>query len=317
MEKLIAVIGPTAVGKTKVSIELAKMLNTEIISGDSMLVYKDMNIGTAKPSSDERSNITHHLIDILEPQADFSVVDFTALASQHITNINQKGVIPILAGGTGLYVKALLEGYQFNPTPSDEKLRIQLDDLAKKHGNQYLHDRLTAVSPDTAARLHPNDLRRIIRALEIYYLSGETVSQNKLMEQHILLYDAVVIGLTMERKLLYERINQRVDLMMSQGLINEVEKLLNSGIPANCQAMQGIGYKEIVKYLQKEIDLATAIGSIKQATRNFAKRQLTWYRKMPYIIWFDVKNFDTTNEMMETIYKEIAGKRNLRIESLR
>jgi tRNA dimethylallyltransferase len=317
MEKLIAVIGPTAVGKTKVSIELAKMLNTEIISGDSMLVYKNMNIGTAKPSSDERSNITHHLIDILEPQADFSVVDFTALASQHITNISQKGVIPILAGGTGLYVKALLEGYQFNPTPSDEKLRIQLDDLAKKHGNQYLHDRLAAVSPDTAARLHPNDLRRIIRALEIYYLSGETVSQNKLMEQHILLYDAVVIGLTMERKLLYERINQRVDLMMSQGLVNEVEKLLNSGIPANCQAMQGIGYKEIVKYLQKEIDLATAIGSIKQATRNFAKRQLTWYRKMPYIIWFDVKNFDTTNEMMETIYKEIAGKRNLRIESLR
>ncbi|SFL39656.1 tRNA (adenosine(37)-N6)-dimethylallyltransferase MiaA [Pelosinus propionicus] len=317
MEKLIAVIGPTAVGKTKVSIELAKKLNTEIISGDSMLVYKDMNIGTAKPSSDERSNITHHLIDILEPQADFSVVDFTALASQHITNINQKGVIPILAGGTGLYVKALLEGYQFNPTPSDEKLRIQLDDLAKKHGNQYLHDRLAAVSPDTAARLHPNDLRRIIRALEIYYLSGETVSQNKLMEQHILLYDAVVIGLTMERKLLYERINQRVDLMMSQGLVYEVEKLLNSGIPANCQAMQGIGYKEIVKYLQKEIDLATAISSIKQATRNFAKRQLTWYRKMPYIIWFDVKNFDTTNEMMETIYKEIAGKRNLRIESLR
>lgn len=317
MEKLIAVIGPTAVGKTKVSIELAKMLNTEIISGDSMLVYKDMNIGTAKPSSDERSNITHHLIDILEPQADFSVVDFTALASQYITNINQKGVIPILAGGTGLYVKALLEGYQFNPTPSDEKLRIQLDDLAKKHGNQYLHDRLAAVSPDTAARLHPNDLRRIIRALEIYYLSGETVSQNKLMEQHILLYDAVVIGLTMERKLLYERINQRVDLMMSQGLVNEVEKLLNSGIPSNCQAMQGIGYKEIVKYLQKEIDLATAIGSIKQATRNFAKRQLTWYRKMPYIIWFDVKNFDTTNEMMETIYREIAGKRNLRIESLR
>ncbi|AJQ27625.1 tRNA (adenosine(37)-N6)-dimethylallyltransferase MiaA [Pelosinus fermentans] len=317
MEKLIAVIGPTAVGKTKVSIELAKMLNTEIISGDSMLVYKEMNIGTAKPSSDERSNITHHLIDILEPQADFSVVDFTALASQHITNINQKGVIPILAGGTGLYVKALLEGYQFNPTPSDEKLRIQLDDLAKKHGNQYLHDRLAAVSPDTAARLHPNDLRRIIRALEIYYRSGETVSQNKLMEQHRLLYDAVVIGLTMERKLLYERINQRVDLMMSQGLVNEVEKLLNSGIPANCQAMQGIGYKEIVKYLQKEIDLATAIGSIKQATRNFAKRQLTWYRKMPYIIWFDVKIFDTTNEMMETIYKEIAGKRNLRIESLR
>jgi tRNA dimethylallyltransferase len=311
MERLIAIIGPTAVGKTKVSIDLAKMLDTEIISGDSMLVYQNMNIGTAKPSSDEQSNIAHHLMDILEPQAEFSVVDFTEMASQKITAINAKGKIPILAGGTGLYVKALLEGYQFNPTPSDDKLRAKLDDLAKQYGNQYLHDKLAEVSPDTAARLHPNDLRRIIRALEIFYLSGDTISQNKITDQHNLLYDTVVIGLTMERNLLYQRINQRVDLMIAQGLVNEVARLLDYGIPVNCQAMQGIGYKEIIKYLQKDIDLPTAIDNIKQATRNFAKRQLTWYRKMPYIIWLDVNDFATHSDVMETIYKKIAGKLNL------
>lgn len=311
---MIAVIGPTAVGKTKVSIDLAKKLNTEIISGDSMLVYKDMNIGTAKPSSSEQSNIPHHLIDILEPQADFSVVDFTELASKCITTINSQGKIPILAGGTGLYVKALLEGYQFNPTPSDEKLRAQLDQLAKEYGNQYLHDRLTKLVPETAARLHPNDLRRVIRALEVFYLSGDTVSQQKRIEQHNLLYDTVIIGLSMERSLLYERINQRVDIMIAQGLVDEVASLLKCGISSNCQAMQGIGYKEIVRYLKKEIDLPTAIDNIKQATRHFAKRQLTWYRKMPYITWFDVNDFATYDDMMEIFYKQVAGKFKLKIE---
>ncbi|MBC8015685.1 MAG: tRNA (adenosine(37)-N6)-dimethylallyltransferase MiaA [Sporomusaceae bacterium] len=314
MERMIAVIGPTAVGKTKVSIDLAKMLTTEIISGDSMLVYKNMDIGTAKPSISEQSNIIHHLIDILEPNADFSVVDFKKMASQHITEINKQGNIPVLAGGTGLYVKALLEGYQFNPTPSDEKLRIDLDKLAKEHGNQYLHDQLAQLLPSAAARLHPNDLRRVIRALEVYYLSGDAVSQHKLLDQQELLYDAVVIGLTMDRELLYRRINQRVDMMVAQGLVNEVKMLLARGIPANCQGMQGIGYKEIVRYLQGEIDLSTAIEIIKQATRNFAKRQLTWYRKMPYIIWFDVNDFTNHTVMMETFYKIIAGKYNLTVE---
>ena len=281
MERIIAVIGPTAVGKTKVSIELAKMLNTEIISGDSMLIYKNMNIGTAKPSMSERSHVIHHLIDILEPSADFNVVDFKQLASQHITDINKQGKIPILAGGTGLYIKALLEGYQFNPTPSDEKLRAELDNLAKEHGNQYLHDKLAAVLPAVAARLHPNDLRRVIRALEVYYLSGDTISQDKLLHQQELLYNAVVIGINMDRQLLYQRINERVDMMIEQGLVNEVASLLSSGISPNCQGMHGIGYKEIIKHLHGEIDLSIATENIKQATRNFAKRQLTWSRKMP------------------------------------
>lgn len=311
MERMIAVIGPTAVGKTKVSIDLAKMLDTEIISGDSMLVYKDMNIGTAKPSMSERSNVLHHLIDILEPSANFSVVDFKELAGQHITRINKQGKIPILAGGTGLYIKALLEGYQFNPTPSDEKLRADLENLAQKHGNQYLHDKLAVVQPSTAARLHPNDLRRVIRALEIYSLSGDTVSQHKLMDEQELLYHTVVIGITMDRQLLYQRINQRVDIMIEQGLVNEVATLLKNGVSPDCQGMQGIGYKEIVHHIHGEMSLSLATENIKQATRNFAKRQLTWYRKMPYITWFDVNDFTDYNTMMETFYKAIAGKFNL------
>jgi len=314
MERMIAVIGPTAVGKTKVSIDLAKMLNTEIISGDSMLVYKNMDIGTAKPNMDERSNVLHHLIDILEPSADFSVVDFKLLASQHITKINQQGKIPVLAGGTGLYIKALLEGYQFNPTPSDDKLRADLDNLAKEHGNDYLHDKLAQALPATAARLHPNDLRRVIRALEVYYLSGDTISQTKLFDQQELLYNAVVIGMTMDRQLLYHRINERVDLMIEQGLVNEVSMLLKNGVSPHCQGMQGIGYKEIVRHVQGEIDLSLATEKIKQATRNFAKRQLTWYRKMPYITWFDVNDFTDYSTMMETFYKVIAGKFNLEVE---
>lgn len=314
MENIVAVIGPTAVGKTKVSIDLAKKLHSQIISGDSMLVYKNMNIGTAKPSMEERSNICHHLIDILEPSADFSVVDFKELASSHITAINKQGQIPVLAGGTGLYVKALLEGYQFNPTPSDDQLRANLEKLATEHGNQYLHDMLAKSVPTAAARLHPNDLRRVIRALEVYHLSGDTISQDKLTDQPELLYNTVVIGLTMDRALLYERINQRVDIMMEQGLINEVATLLKQGLPTNCQAMQGIGYKEIVRHLQGEVDVKTATENIKQATRNFAKRQLTWYRKMPYITWFDVNDFSNYHTMLETFYKVIAGKFNRKVE---
>jgi tRNA dimethylallyltransferase len=314
MENIIAVIGPTAVGKTKVSIDLAKKLQSEIISGDSMLVYKNMNIGTAKPSMEERCNIQHHLIDILQPSADFSVVEFKELASGHIKNINTQGKIPVLAGGTGLYVKALLEGYQFNPTPSDEHLRANLENLANQHGNQYLHNMLAKVVPSAAARLHPNDLRRVIRALEIYELSGDTISQQKLSAQPELLYNTIVIGLTMERSLLYSRINQRVDLMMAQGLVNEVAMLLESGLSTDCQSMQGIGYKEIVSHLQGKVDLATATDNIKQATRNFAKRQLTWYRKMPYIIWFDVNSFSNYDGMLDNIYKNLAGKFSLTVE---
>ncbi|SDD43519.1 tRNA dimethylallyltransferase [Sporomusa acidovorans DSM 3132] len=301
------VIGPTAVGKTKISIDLAKRLNTEIISGDSMLVYRGMNIGTAKPDLVERDGIVHYLIDILDPCQEFNVVDFQRYAQNIITQINNHGYIPILAGGTGLYVRALLEGYQFNKAPSDEKLRQELMKQAEQYGNQYLYDKLRQIQAETAARLHPNDQRRIIRALEVYYLSGEVVSQKK-KAVNDLLYDVAVIGLTMDRASLYARINQRVDSMIQQGLVAEVAELLQQGVPPDCQAMQGIGYKEIAEYLLTGKDLEFTIDQIKQATRNFAKRQLTFYRRMSYITWFRVDEFEYYDQLLETIYKYVAGK---------
>ena len=306
-ERVIVILGPTAVGKTKLSIDLAKKFNTQIISGDSMLVYRGLDVGTAKPSLAERDGVVHHLIDILEPDAEFNVVDFCNYAQQLITQINNTGHIPILAGGTGLYVRALLEGYCFNQTPGDEVLRQNLTNLAAEQGNEYLHALLAKVQPDTAARLHPNDLRRIIRALEVFYVSGETISQDKTAPTE-LLYDAVVIGLTMDRARLYERINRRVDIMVEQGLVAEVARLLQQGVPPGCQAMRGIGYKEIIEHLCEEKELATAVEQVKQATRNFAKRQLTFYRRMSYITWFDVDNFGNYNNLLEATYKHVAGK---------
>ena len=311
MNRLIVIIGPTAVGKTKISIDLAKKLDTQIISGDSMLVYRGLDIGTAKPDIVEREGIVHHLIDILEPQQEFNVVDFQQYAQKCITQINNDNRIPILAGGTGLYVRALLEGYQFNQAPSDEKLRQKLTGMAEQYGNQYVHTMLQQVQPVTAARLHPNDQRRVIRALEVYYLSGETISQDKAATNE-LLYDVVVIGLTMERASLYERINRRVDQMLEQGLVTEVSELLQQGVPPNCQAMQGIGYKEIVEYLLAGQELVTTVDRLKQATRNFAKRQLTFYRRMPYITWYNVDDFDNYNNLVETIYKQVAVKFGVR-----
>ncbi|HWR09608.1 tRNA (adenosine(37)-N6)-dimethylallyltransferase MiaA [Sporomusa sp.] len=311
MERLIVIVGPTAVGKTQISIDLAKRLGTQIISGDSMLVYRGMDVGTAKPDIAERSGVVHQLVDILAPCEEFNVVDFQRYAQKLITQINNDGHIPILAGGTGLYIRALLEGYQFNQAPSDEGLRQALIEMAEQYGNQYLHTRLAQVQPETAARLHPNDQRRVIRALEVHYLSGETVSQYKVASNK-LLYDAVVVGLTMERAALYERINRRVDIMMKQGLVDEVMRLLQQGVAPNCQAMQGIGYKEIVEHLTEGEDLLSSINKVKQATRNFAKRQMTFYRRMPYITWFDVDDFDNYDKILETIYNHVAGKFCLR-----
>ena len=309
MERLIGIIGPTAVGKTNLGIELAKRLKTEIISGDSMLVYHGFDIGTAKPTLEEQAGIVHHLIDILEPTKEFNVTKFKELASRHITRLNQQGKIPILVGGTGLYVKSLVEDYQFNETPGDEAYRMELEELAKVNGKEYVHAMLQKVDPKSAERLHVNDFRRVIRALEVYHIGGENISQKKNMET--LVFDAKIIGLTMERSKLYERINKRVDLMIEAGLVKEIEMLLNQGVDPTCQAMKGIGYKEIASYLQGEVTLDFAIDTIKKSTRHFAKRQLTWFRKMPYIDWYDVDQIGFEN-IVENVYKQIAGKYSLR-----
>ena len=314
MERLIVVVGPTAVGKTKVSIDLARHLSTEIISGDSMLVYRGMNIGTAKPNVSEKQGVVHHLIDIRDPQQEFSVVEFQKQAGDLIHHINSKGRIPILAGGTGLYVRALLEDYQFHPATGSEELRKKFTDLAEVHGSHYLHNLLQTVCPERAAQLHPNDLRRIIRALEVFHLAGQSVTETAASLPGRLCYDALVIGLTMNRSKLYEQINKRVDHMLADGLIDEVKHLVSQGLSLNNQSMQGIGYKEVLLYLNGEIDSQTLAERIKQATRNFAKRQLTWYRKMPYIHWVDCDLFPDYEERMAYIYSLVAGKFPCQVE---
>lgn len=307
MDKLIVVLGPTAVGKTALSIALAKRFRSEVISGDSMLIYRHMNIGTAKPSAEEQDGVVHHLIDIIEPSESFDVTAFIEIARAKIHELNERGCVPILAGGTGLYIKALLEGYRFNVTPQNEAFRAEMEKVIAEHGAEELHRRLANVQPETAARLHPNDTRRVIRALEVATFGGETVSQEK-MDGSACLYDAAVIGLTSERSLLYERINKRVDQMMVDGLLEEVKGLLASGVSPDAQAMKGIGYKELVAYLSGSCTLEEAVDEIKKGTRHFAKRQFTWYRKMPYIDWYEVETKEDLAEIEKEIAEKLTGK---------
>ena len=280
-ERVLVILGPTATGKSHCAIEIAKKFHGEIISGDSMLVYRDMNIGTAKPTAAELAAVPHHLVNILPPEASFSVVDFKEQAQRLITEINQRGHLPIIAGGTGLYIKALLEDYAFNSVSEDNELRERLTREAQEQGPEALHQRLAQLDAEAAARIHPNNVRRVVRALEAA-LGGEQVNQYGASESP---YDALVIGLEMERGALYERINRRVDLMLEAGLEQEVRDLLAHGVSPECQSMQSIGYRQLVWYINGSMDYAQAVDKLTQATRNFAKRQITWYKKMPYIQW--------------------------------
>lgn len=283
-ERVVVIVGPTATGKSHCAIEVAKRFNGEIISGDSMLVYKDMNIGTAKPTAEELEVVPHHLVDILPPDASFSVVDFVERAKALITEINSRGKLPIIAGGTGLYIKALLEDYSFNSVDEDTELRRKLEAEAAEIGAEALHQRLAELDPEAAERIHPNNVRRVVRALESA-LSGDTVNQHVAEESP---YDALVFGLNMERSALYDRINRRVDLMLEAGLEQEVRQLLEQGVSPDCQSMQSIGYRQMVWYINGSMSYEDAVDKLKQATRNFAKRQVTWYKKMPYIDWLEL-----------------------------
>lgn len=305
-DKLLVILGPTAVGKTALSIELAKQLDTEIISGDSMLVYRGFDIGAAKPSMAERQGVVHHLVDIMPPNETFNVTDFIEQARPIIHALNERGKIPILAGGTGLYVKALLEGYAFNETAGHDTYREELQRLGEQKGHEYVHKMLAEVNPEAAARLHPNDFRRIVRALEVAHFGNEKISQSKVADEGELCYDALVIGLNRERQGLYERINQRVELMFEAGLIAEVQGLLATGITREEQAMKGIGYKETAAYLAGEMSQEEAVELIQKSTRHFAKRQLTWYRKMPYIHWYAADKLSEA-ELLADVLQEVAG----------
>ena len=288
-QHLIVILGPTAVGKTKLAVQLAHYLDTEIISGDSMLVYRGFDIGTAKPTQEEREGISHHLIDVMEPDEQFSVVDFQRMAEQLVDGIQKRGKIPILAGGTALYIKALLEGYSFCGTSASPDYRRKLEALAEDGGAERLYGMLLLRDPEAAARIHPRNVRRVIRALEVLELGNESISSKCSYENTgELRYRAWVIGLSRKREELYRRINARVLQMFEQGLEDEVRSLISQGVRRESPAMQGIGYKETAAWLAGECTRADAIAHIQASTRHFAKRQMTWYRRMPYIHWYDL-----------------------------
>ena len=303
-ERVLVILGPTATGKSHCAIEIAKKFHSEIISGDSMLVYRDMNIGTAKPTAAELASVPHHLVNILPPEASFSVVDFKEQAQRLITEINQRGHLPIIAGGTGLYIKALLEDYAFNSVSEDNELRQRLTMEAQEQGPEALHKRLAELDSEAAERIHPHNVRRVVRALEAA-LNGEQVNQYGASESP---YDALVVGLEMERGALYERINRRVDIMLEQGLEQEVRELLSRGLSPHCQSMQSIGYRQMVWYLQGTMDYEQAVEKLKQATRNFAKRQITWYKKMPYIQWLKLAATPDYTNVVERICEMLVEK---------
>ena len=307
-EKLVVILGPTATGKSYCGIDLARRFRGEIISGDSMLVYRQMNIGTAKPSEEELHTVPHHLVNILPPDASYSVADFQQQAAKLIHQITLRGNLPILVGGTGLYIKALLEDYRFSSVEENPELRHRLEIYAQEQGTDKLFDWLRKEDPAAAARLHPNDVRRVVRALETA-LSGDSVSQER---QHELKYDAEVFGLSMERCFLYERINLRVDRMIEEGLEEEVRSLLNAGIPTDCLSMKSLGYRQMAEYLRGQCDFATAVDNIKKETRHFAKRQITWYKKMPYIRWFTV-NRDVNYKNIVADMADILEKKGKRL----
>ncbi|MFO1446004.1 tRNA (adenosine(37)-N6)-dimethylallyltransferase MiaA [Bacillus sp. Bva_UNVM-123] len=314
-EKLVVLIGPTAVGKTKLSIELAKKFNGEIISGDSMQVYKGMDIGTAKIKSNEMKGIPHHLIDIKEPEESFSVAEFQELVRMKISEINQRKKLPIIVGGTGLYIQSVIYDYQFSEAPSDEDFRRKLEKRVEIEGNEKLHLELQQIDFESAERIHPNNIRRVIRALEVYHCTGKTMSELQKNQHPELVYDASVIGLTMDREALYKRINMRVDIMLEEGLIFEVEKFYKRGL-RNCQSIQAIGYKELYDYFDNRSTLAEAIEQLKQNSRRYAKRQLTWFRNKMTVNWYDMSKVDESTifeKKLAEISAHIEGK--LKIKS--
>ena len=299
--KVIVICGPTASGKTALSIELAKEINGEIISSDSMQIYKDMDIGTAKPTKQEMQETKHYLLDFVEPDQRYSVAQFKKDAEKAIEEILAKNKVPIIVGGTGLYVDSLIYGIEYQEIELDKKYREELEEKAQKEGLETLYEQAQKIDPQAMEKISANDKKRILRILEIYHSTGKTKTQQEIeSRKNEVKYDYKVFALNMEREKLYERINKRVDIMIEQGLIQEVENLCSkyTEFPT---AMQGLGYKEVVEYLQGKISEQEMIEKIKMETRRYAKRQLTWFRKNKQTIWLDATK---GKENVEIILKE-------------
>lgn len=306
-DKILVLAGPTAVGKTELSIKLAKALNGEIISTDSMQIYKGMDIGSAKITKEEMDGVTHHMIDVVNPDEEFSVADYKEMAEAAIKDIISRGKLPILTGGTGLYINSLTCNMSFTESEKDEGYREELSKLMEEEGTEYVHNMLKEIDPISYESIHPNNRKRVIRALEVYKLTGKPFSSyNVGSDLYNSKYDVYYYVLNMERSKLYERINKRVDIMYEKGLLDECIKLRNLGYTSSMQSMQGIGYKEVLQYLEGDITLEESIDMVKQGSRNYAKRQLTWFRKDPRAIFLnkdEMSDNDILNKIIDDINK--------------
>ncbi|PNZ12685.1 tRNA (adenosine(37)-N6)-dimethylallyltransferase MiaA [Staphylococcus simiae] len=303
---IIAIVGPTASGKTELSIELAKRLNGEIISGDSMQVYKTMDIGTAKVTLEEMDGVPHHLIDILEPDDTFSAYDFKLRAEQLIEDITARGSVPIIAGGTGLYIQSLLYNYELEDESISQeqldKVQQQLTQLSELD-NAELHDYLASFDKVSANNIHPNNRQRVLRAIEYYLKTKKLLSNRKKVQQFTENYDTLLIGIEMSRKTLYSKINKRVDIMLDHGLFKEVQQLVDQGYES-CQSMQAIGYKELIPVINGHMTLDDAVDKLKQHSRQYAKRQMTWFKNKMNVHWLDKENM-TLQMMLDEITTHI------------
>lgn len=309
--KVLAVVGPTASGKTSLGVELAKKYNGEVVSADSMQIYKGLDIASAKPTVQEMQGIPHHLIDFLERDVSFSVSDYVKLANEKIHDILNREKLPVIVGGTGLYIDSLLENVKFSDGGSDEEYRAELYRLARENGNEFLYNKLIETDPVAAESIHMNNVVRVVRALEVFHVTGrrfsELKAESRLVESP---YDSLVIGLNFhDRQILYDRINRRVDGMVENGLVEEAESLWReSGMKT---ASNAIGYKELIPYFENRMTLEACIDMIKQETRRYAKRQLTWFRKNTRIKWIFLDEFNKKNEISEKSEKTIENYFNL------
>lgn len=285
---LLVILGPTAVGKTSLGLRLARRLGGEIISADSAQVYRYMDIGTDKPPHEEMAEVPHHLVDIRDPDEDFTLADFQRLATQAIAGICARGRLPIMVGGTGLYIRAVTEGYRLSRAAADPSLRARLNAQVREAGPDALYRLLREIDPPAAERIHPNNVRRVIRALEIYYLTGVPMTVWEKGQAEPKLCDALKIGLTRDRDELYRRIEDRVDRQIERGLVEEVRSLLLRGYDPSLKSMQALGYKEAVAFIRGEMNLEEMTRMIKRNTRRYAKRQWTWFRREPGVIWLDM-----------------------------
>lgn len=305
---LIVITGPTSVGKTENSIKIAKALNGEVISADSMQVYRHMDIGTAKITTEEMQGVPHHLIDCLDPTEEFNICTFKEMADKAIEDILSRGKMPIIVGGTGFYIQSVLKDVNFADEDDDNTIRQELQKLADENGAEYMHKMLSEIDPESAESIHANNVKRVIRAIEYYRQTGEKISVHNAKEsQNESPYDYMYFVINNDRDVLYKRIEDRIDIMLRDGLVAEVEKLRDMGCNRDMVSMKGLGYKEILQYLEGEISLDEAVYILKRDTRHFAKRQITWFKREKDVIWMNYPDYDNDkNKMLEAMLKMIG-----------